>query len=61
MDHSGSNTCWYCTIWIAPARDFATMVATHQGGAAAETSCELATQELIKYVTFLGPQGARRR
>ena len=61
LDHSGSNTCWYCTIWIAPARDFATLVATNQGGAAAETSCELATQELIKYVAFLGTQGVRRR
>ena len=30
---AAATSTWYCTIWIAPARDFATLVATNQGGA----------------------------
>ena len=31
LTHSGSNTMWYATIWIAPKRDFAVLVATNAG------------------------------
>ena len=34
--HSGSNTMWYATIWIASARNFAILVAANRGGGAAE-------------------------
>ena len=61
FDHSGSNTTWYCKICIAPARDFATLVATNQGGTAAEAACDEATQQLIKYVEFLGARRTTRR
>jgi len=61
LNHSGSNLAWYCTIWVAPARDFATLVVTNQGGSTGEAACEEATQELIKYVGVLGPGSARRR
>jgi CubicO group peptidase (beta-lactamase class C family) len=47
LTHSGSNTSWYCTIWIAPGRGFATLVATNLGGDTAAAACELASQELI--------------
>ena len=61
LNHNGSNLVWYCSIWIAPVRDFATLVATNEGGAAGEAACEEATQELIKHVGFLGPGRATRR
>ena len=50
LNHNGSNTFWYVSIWIAPARDFATLVATNQGGNAGESGCEEATRELITLV-----------
>ncbi|MGC8643871.1 MAG: serine hydrolase domain-containing protein, partial [Isosphaeraceae bacterium] len=51
LSHSGSNTFWYATVWIAPARDFATLVATNQGPAPADTACDKTSQELIKFAT----------
>jgi CubicO group peptidase (beta-lactamase class C family) len=31
LTHSGSNTTWYCTVWIAPDKDFAILLATNTG------------------------------
>lgn len=31
LTHSGSNTMWYCVVWIAPKKDFAVLVATNAG------------------------------
>ena len=61
LNHSGSNTYWYATIWIAPGRDFATLVATNLGPSPAQEACEAATQELIKFaMTMPTPRAARR-
>jgi len=30
--HNGSNTMWYAEMWIAPEKDFASLVATNVGG-----------------------------
>jgi CubicO group peptidase (beta-lactamase class C family) len=49
LNHNGSNTYWYASIWIIPARDLATLVVTNQAGTAASAACENATQELIRY------------
>ncbi len=49
LSHNGSNTYWYASIWIIPALDLATLVATNQAGNAAETACEDSTRELISY------------
>ena len=51
LSHTGSNTFWYCTIWLAPARDFALLVATNAGGKPAEDACEEANKGLIRYVS----------
>jgi len=48
LAHSGSNTTWYCTAWLAPARGFGVLVATNQGGDAAEKACQEAVQGLIR-------------
>lgn len=58
LNHNGSNTYWYVSVWVAPARDFATLVATNQGGKPGEDACEAATQELIK--SALSARGVRR-
>lgn len=31
LTHSGSNTMWFCVVWIAPKQDFAVLVATNAG------------------------------
>jgi CubicO group peptidase (beta-lactamase class C family) len=59
--HNGSNTTWYASIWIAPLRDFATLVATNQGSKAAETACDEATEALIKLLAFSPVSPARRK
>jgi CubicO group peptidase (beta-lactamase class C family) len=53
LNHNGSNMSWYASIWVAPVLDFATLVATNQGGSTAEAACEEATVELIKAVDYL--------
>lgn len=32
LTHSGTNTYWYCTTWLAPTEGFAVLVATNRGG-----------------------------
>ena len=59
--HNGSNTSWYATIWIAPARDFAILIATNQGGAAAAAACEQAVEKLIRSLAFLTQRPRRKR
>lgn len=58
LSHTGSNTFWYSTIWLAPARDFALLVVTNAGGKPAEDACEEANKGLIQYVS---PDGRSRR
>jgi CubicO group peptidase (beta-lactamase class C family) len=47
LAHSGSNTMWYCTVWIAPEKDHAFLVATNAAGESAEKACEAVLGELI--------------
>jgi len=49
LSHNGSNLYWYASIWIIPALGLATLVATNQAGSAAETACDDAIQQLIRY------------
>lgn len=48
LSHSGSNTMWFCTVWMAPGRDFAVLVTTNQGGDAANQACDEASWALIQ-------------
>lgn len=34
LTHSGSNGSWFCTVWIAPDKDFAILIASNAGSAA---------------------------
>jgi CubicO group peptidase (beta-lactamase class C family) len=47
LTHSGSNSMWLATIWIAPQRNFATLVAVNQGGPAAAQAGDEASRALI--------------
>ena len=59
LNHHGSNTLWYSSIWVAPARDFALLVATNAAGKPAEDACEEAIKGLLRYATL--DQRNRRR
>jgi CubicO group peptidase (beta-lactamase class C family) len=52
MNHNGSNTLWYCSIWIAPVKDFAILVATNAGGKPAEEACDHAVTGLLQLATM---------
>jgi CubicO group peptidase (beta-lactamase class C family) len=47
LNHSGSNTVWYCVAWLAPEKGFAVLAATNQGGDAAAKACDDACAALI--------------
>ncbi|MSR59748.1 MAG: class A beta-lactamase-related serine hydrolase [Planctomycetaceae bacterium] len=48
LTHSGSNTYWFATVWIAPERDFALLVVANQGGPAGQQACDAAILALIE-------------
>jgi len=61
LTHSGSNTTWYGTVWIAPARDFALLAAVNAGGPPAEQACDQAISGMVRLVTRDDPPPRRRR
>ena len=48
LQHSGSNTVWYATLWIAPERDFAMLAVTNAGGDDARDGTDEAIGVLIE-------------
>jgi len=48
LTHTGSNTMWFCVAWLAPEKGFGVLVATNQGGDAAEKACDEAASALIQ-------------
>jgi len=55
LTHSGSNTFWFCTVWLAPARGLGILVAANAAGTEATDAVEDAIGGLIRH------EGARRR
>jgi CubicO group peptidase (beta-lactamase class C family) len=47
LTHSGSNTVWFCTVWLAPEIDLAVLVVCNQGGDEATRACDDAAGALI--------------
>ncbi len=47
LTHSGNNTLWYATAWLAPAKDLALVVATNCATQAAATDVDAAFVPLI--------------
>ena len=58
MNHSGSNSMWYCTVWIAPQKGLGFLVATNVGGSAAAKACDEVAVALVG--RFCGPESAGR-
>jgi hypothetical protein len=48
LTHAGSNTMWYAVVWIAPARDFAVLVAANRGFDAGAQACDEVASALIR-------------
>lgn len=48
LTHSGSNTMWFCTVWIAPERNIAVMAATNRAGPPAEQGVDEAVRLLVE-------------
>jgi len=44
LTHSGSNTMWYCTVWVY--QDYAILVTSNQGGEEARKACDEVVQSL---------------
>jgi CubicO group peptidase (beta-lactamase class C family) len=53
LTHNGSNTMWFCVVWMAPARDFAVLVACNRGGDAGAKATDAAAAMLIGEFTKL--------
>jgi CubicO group peptidase (beta-lactamase class C family) len=48
LSHSGSNTMWFCVVWLAPEIDFAALVACNAAGEGVGALCDKAVGELIR-------------
>jgi CubicO group peptidase (beta-lactamase class C family) len=59
LTHSGSNTYWYSTIWLAPIINVAILVATNRGDKEAETACNAAATTLIESLPALAQLAQR--
>lgn len=48
LSHTGSNTMWFCVVWMSPERDFAVLVACNQGGNGASKATDDVAGTLIR-------------
>lgn len=48
--HNGSNTMWFCVVWIAPKKDFAVLLTCNQGGAAGSKACDDGVGALVRHL-----------
>jgi len=54
LTHAGSNTTWYCVVWLAPNKDFAVPIATNNGSGSVAHDTDKGIAPLIeKTVTLL--------
>jgi hypothetical protein len=49
LTHAGSNTTWFCTVWIAPNKDFAVLIATNSGAKPVGEAADQGIGLLIKF------------
>ncbi len=48
--HTGSNTMWYCAIWVAPLRNTAFVAATNTATELADDGCDAAIKVMVDRV-----------
>jgi CubicO group peptidase (beta-lactamase class C family) len=51
FNHAGSNTMNFAIVWMAPAKDFAVLIATNQAGGETFNACDAAASALILHFT----------
>jgi CubicO group peptidase (beta-lactamase class C family) len=51
LNHAGSNNQNFAIVWMAPAKDFAVLVATNQAGGETFNACDAATWAMIQDYT----------
>ena len=49
LAHSGNNTMWYATAWVAPKKNVAYLAVTNQGMPAGAAACDAAVAALIGF------------
>ncbi len=49
LTHAGSNTTWFCNVWIAPAKDFAVLIAMNFGGDSVAMIADEGVGMLLKF------------
>lgn len=54
LTHTGSNTTWMSTVWLAPARNLVFLASTNQGGKVAEKAVDDAIVALLRASQRLG-------
>jgi CubicO group peptidase (beta-lactamase class C family) len=47
ITHNGSNTMWFCVLWVAPTRDFAVLACCNTGAEGAAQACDEACAMMI--------------
>jgi CubicO group peptidase (beta-lactamase class C family) len=55
LTHAGSNTTWYCNVWIAPRKDFAVLIATNDGAEPVARAADEGVGLLIAFNQHLKP------
>ena len=53
LTHAGSNTRWYCSVWIAPEKDFAVLIAMNYGSDPAAKAADEGIGKLIEFNSHL--------
>jgi CubicO group peptidase (beta-lactamase class C family) len=53
LTHAGSNTEWYCDVWLAPKKDFAVLIAMNYGGDQAGKAADEGIGKLIEFNSHL--------
>lgn len=48
LTHSGSNTMWFCVVWIAPEKGVAFLATCNEGGDKATKACDAVVVALAK-------------
>ena len=60
FNHAGSNTTWFCNVWIAPNKDFAVLIAMNYGGESAAKAADEGASDLIHVNSQLSAADALR-
>ena len=61
LAHTGSNTYWYSSVWLAPEREFGVLVVVNAAGKPAEDACDQAASALIRLAMSNASSGGRPR